>query len=138
MSEMRAERIAPCGMNCRLCIGFIREKKPCAGCNGDDTNKPYHCVVCKIKNCEGIQTVPSGLCDACEKKCRRLKDLDKRYKMKYHMSMLENLAYIKENGMPAFLKREEERWTCPACSGIVSVHRNECPACGHVVFESVT
>jgi hypothetical protein len=24
--------IAPCGMNCGLCIGHLREKKPCGGC----------------------------------------------------------------------------------------------------------
>ena len=136
MCEMRADLIAPCGMNCRLCIAFTRKKKPCAGCNGDDTNKPYHCVVCTIKKCESVQASPSGLCTDCEKTCRRLKDLDKRYRAKYHMSMLENLSYIKENGMEAFLKREEERWSCPECGRIVSVHRDECPSCGHVVFEA--
>jgi hypothetical protein len=25
--------IAACGMNCGLCIGYLREKKPCSGCS---------------------------------------------------------------------------------------------------------
>jgi hypothetical protein len=131
---MRADLIAPCGMNCRLCIAYIRPKKPCNGCNGDDANKPYHCVVCKIKSCEAVRAGEAGLCSECEKTCRRLKDLDKRYKAKYHMSMLDNLGYIRDNGMPAFLEREEARWKCPSCAGVLSVHRNDCPACGHIVF----
>ena len=138
MPEMRAELIAPCGMNCRLCYAYIRPKKPCRGCNGDDIYKPYHCVVCSIKNCEKAQTTELGLCFECEKICRRLKELDKRYRAKYHMSMLENLSYIKENGMEEFLSREEARWTCPECCGIISVHRNECPNCGHIIFEAET
>ena len=32
--------IAACGMNCGLCIGFLREKKPCGGCfKKNDENK---------------------------------------------------------------------------------------------------
>ncbi len=137
MSEMRADLIAPCGMNCRLCIGFIREKNKCSGCRSTgDTNKA-HLSTCVIRKCTNLVACESDYCYACDKiPCRRMRQLDMRYKTKYHMSMLENLAYIKENGMAAFLKREEERWACPKCGGIVSVHREECPTCGHVVFES--
>ena len=28
--------IAPCGMNCRLCLGQIREKNTCPGCRSVD------------------------------------------------------------------------------------------------------
>jgi len=37
--------------------------------------------------------------------CKRLKALDKRYRMKYHMSMIDNLNFIKENGLEAFLAK---------------------------------
>ena len=34
--------IAACGMNCGLCIGFLREKKPCGGCfKKDDEDKQF-------------------------------------------------------------------------------------------------
>jgi rubrerythrin len=59
-----------------------------------------------------------------------MKQLDKRYRIKYRMSMIENLEWIKEHGIEDFLKREEIRWQCPSCGNIVSVHRLECPDCG--------
>jgi hypothetical protein len=130
MNNMRAELIAPCGMNCRLCMAYQREKKNCTGCNGDSCTKPVYCVRCVIKNCDIIQNSNSGLCYECDKyPCRRLKQLDKRYRTKYHMSMIENLENIKQNGMQAFLQNEETRWTCMECGNIVSVHREACLVC---------
>jgi hypothetical protein len=136
MPEMTAELIAPCGMNCRLCIGFVRKRNKCAGCRSiPDANKA-HLSTCVIRKCAELTGNQSGYCYECEKfPCRRMRQLDTRYKTKYHMSMLDNLAYIRDNGMPAFLGREEERWKCPSCGGVVSVHRAECPACGQVIFE---
>ncbi len=138
MSEMRADLIAPCGMNCRLCYAFIRSKNPCAGCRGSDAGKPKYCVICKIVDCETVRNSASGFCYECEKTCQRLRQLDKRYRGKYRMSMLENLAYIKENGMEAFLKREEARWKCPSCAGVLSVHRDDCPTCGAPLYFEVS
>lgn len=83
-----------------------------------------------MKNCTIIQSNNSGLCCDCDKyPCRRLKQLDKRYRTKYHMSMLENLEKIKLQGMEEFLKAESVRWTCRECGNIVDVHRNTCHMC---------
>ena len=139
MKEMREDLIAPCGMNCRLCIGFQREKNKCIGCRNKDailyvTKESRHCV---IKSCQ--KKSADGYCFECESfPCRRLKDLDKRYRTKYHMSMLENLNHIKQQGIDSFLNVEEQRWTCPSCQKIISVHRTNCPACGTKIFESPT
>ena len=131
MSEMRADLIAPCGMNCRLCIGFVRKKNKCSGCREAGESNQAHLSTCIIRKCEALAGCESGFCYECEKfPCRRMRQLDIRYKTKYHMSMLDNLAYIRDNGMQAFLEREEARWKCPSCGGVVSVHRTECPACG--------
>ncbi len=123
--------IAACGMNCGLCIGYLREKKPCGGCfKIDDTNKPKVCWSCKIVNCEYLSGTASGFCYDCEKyPCTRLKNLDKRYRSKYRMSMLENLAFIKMHGLEAFLKNEEDRWKCSECGAGLSVHRDFCLDC---------
>src|SRR5690606_40228259 len=51
--------------------------------------------------------------------CKRLKSLDKRYRTKYHMSMIENMDAIQEIGMPAFLVSQEEKWRCPTCGGTI-------------------
>jgi len=33
MKEMSTVLIAPCGMNCRLCMAYQRDKKQCKGCH---------------------------------------------------------------------------------------------------------
>ena len=58
-----------------------------------------------------------------------VKALDKRYRTRYRMSMLENLRRIEEKGIRAFVESERVRWTCPACGGSVCVHRDHCPSC---------
>ena len=61
--------------------------------------------------------------------CKRLKNLDKRYKTKYEMSMIENLENIKNKGLELFLKNEEIRWKCEKCGGIICVHKKKCLNC---------
>lgn len=122
--------IAPCGMNCGICIGHLRERKPCCGCLTDSVNKPNHCIRCSIVNCEELTKNKLDFCFACSKfPCARLKRLDKRYRTNYGMSMIENLTFIKENGLEEFQNRENDRWTCKKCSAILSVHRDECLNC---------
>ncbi len=66
--------------------------------------------------------------------CERLNDLDKRYRTKYHMSMIENLNAIKENGMQAFLLSQEEKWRCPTCGGTICCHNGLCFDCDLETF----
>lgn len=123
--------IAPCGMNCGICIGHLRDKRPCGGCfKKDSENKPKHCRSCSIVNCESLAKTASGFCFDCETyPCARLKRLDKRYRTNYGMSMIENLNYIQMFGFEKFLKNEEIRWTCSKCGHGVSVHRDFCLNC---------
>lgn len=118
-------------MNCGLCIGHLRDKRPCGGCfKLDDKNKPEHCRSCSIVNCELLARTDSGFCYDCEKyPCTRLKRLDDRYRTKYGMSMMENLSYIQTQGMEKFLINEELRWTCKECGSGLCVHRTFCLNC---------
>lgn len=43
--------IAPCGMDCAVCIAYVRNTNKCPGCRGDDSGKPVTRVECRIKNC---------------------------------------------------------------------------------------
>ena len=125
--------IAPCGMNCGICIGYLREKKPCGGCfNPDSDSKPKHCSSCVIVNCDILKKTKSKFCsEKCKKyPCARLRRLDKRYRTNYGMSMIENLDYIQNYGLKKFLMNEENRWNCPECGEIISVHRKICSNCG--------
>jgi hypothetical protein len=95
--------IAPCGMNCALCSGYLALKNDlrskgirminCTGCrtrNKDCAFLKGHCS--KLSKGELI------FCFECTSfPCDRLKTIDKRYRARYRMSMIENLNLIKEN-----------------------------------------
>jgi hypothetical protein len=123
--------IAPCGMNCRLCRTYSREKKPCPGCGGDDSVKTKVGVDCRIKNCEKIVNGKTEYCFACDSfPCGRLNHLDERYSTKYGMSMIDNLESIKKLGIRRFVREENKRWTCPECGNMICVHVPQCLYCG--------
>ena len=121
--------IAPCGMNCGICMAYLREKNRCVGCNIESPQKLNHCFVCSIKNCTE-RNGGSKFCFECPKyPCARLKQLDKRYRTKYSMSMIENLNKIKESGLDQFMEIENTRWVCPQCGNPICVHNKRCYHC---------
>jgi nickel-dependent lactate racemase len=122
--------IAPCGMNCGTCIGYLREKNKCPGCRTYSADKAVSVRRCIIIKCVNLEKTTSKFCYECEKyPCKRLKQLDKRYRTKYKTSFIENLAMIKEKGIDSFLAFESERRTCPHCGSVLSVHRENCLIC---------
>jgi len=123
--------IAPCGMNCSLCIGFHRIKNKCDGCQSSSTNKPNHCINCSIKNCELLLNSESKFCFDCNIfPCKKIKNLDKRYKEKYGMSLIENLKAIKEIGLNSFILQEKDKWACSNCGFTICIHNEICLNCG--------
>lgn len=109
---MKTNLIAPCGMNCKICLGYLRDKNKCSGCREMDENNSNYCRKCIIKYCDALKEKGMKFCsDKCEKyPCKRLKDLDKRYRTKYGMSMIENLEFIKRSGIREFIQHEKRRW----------------------------
>jgi hypothetical protein len=123
--------VAPCGMNCGICMAYLREKNKCPGCRGADTDKPITRVRCKIKTCTTFRNGKAKFCFECGNfPCGILEHLDKRYRTKYGMSMIENLEYIRDYGIRKFIKNEDVRWTCSHCEGTICVHRGYCIDCG--------
>lgn len=127
----RFSLIAPCGMNCGICMAYLREKNKCPGCRAADTPKAISVIRCKIKNCETIQKGEAKYCFGCDHfPCKSLIHLDKRYRTKYNMSMIENLEHIKKFGVNKFLRKEKTRWACSNCRGTICVHKGYCCICG--------
>lgn len=134
--KRRAEElIAPCGMNCGICVSYLAKKNDlkkkgfqksyCEGCLPRGKN----CSFMK-KQCDLLGKGLVRFCYECKDfPCARLKALDTRYRTKYHMSMIENLEYIKEHGMEKFLEKEEKKWRCPGCGGKISCHNGLCLNC---------
>lgn len=132
---MKEELIAPCGMNCGLCISYLAKKNEL---NKKGLKRVY-CDGClpRGENClhmgDSCRLLANGLvrfCYECKDfPCKRLKALDKRYMTKYHMSMIENLKAIKENGLENFLEEQNEKWACPDCGEMICCHIGLCLNC---------
>ena len=124
--------IAPCGMDCRLCLGYQREKNKCPGCRKRDAYKASYGRKCFIRSCLVLKEKGMEFCsEKCEKyPCKRLKDLDKRYRIRYGMSMVENLENIEKLGIKKFFNNQNKRWACKKCRGLLCVHRDFCLECG--------
>lgn len=132
---MEKQHIAPCGMNCSVCIAYQFQDKQlnkqgfkrayCPGCIARGKN----CLHMQDK-CELLKNGEVRFCFECESfPCKRLKSLDKRYRTKYHLSMIDNLRFIQEKGMEAFLEKEKNKWSCPTCGNLICCHNGLCLNC---------
>lgn len=128
--SIKALLVAPCGMDCGICRAYLRDRNKCPGCRAGDENKAKSCLNCKIKNCGVFQNGKAKFCFECKEfPCERLRHLDKRYRTKYNMSMVENLEYIKRLGIRKFVENEKVKWACPGCGGAICVHGGICLSC---------
>lgn len=126
--------IAPCGMNCGTCIAFLREKNKCPGCRSLKEDAGKSRLECKIRNCLELPDKTAGYCSDCKSfPCKRIRNIDKRYRTKYNTSFIENLTMISERGINAFLAFETMRRTCPNCESVLSVHRDKCLSCDEAI-----
>lgn len=135
MVKMEEVLIAPCGMNCGVCVSYLAMKNDL---KAKGFNKSY-CPGCRPrgKNCafmkQHCDLLGKGLvryCFECDEfPCRRLKDLDKRYRTKYHLSMVENLEFVHKHGITSFLEKETEKWCCPECGETICCHNGLCLKC---------
>ena len=118
MEKISRSLIAPCGMNCGICIAHLREKNPCSGCRNIGATGKKTRVLCRIRIC----VERKGLfCFNCETfPCKKLEHLDKRYRIKYGMSEIANLTFIKGNGINEFIKTERKKWQ--SSKGVLCVH----------------
>lgn len=131
----RSELIAPCGMNCNVCSGYLAFtndvknqgiKMPyCEGCRPRDKK----CAFLK-KSCELLLSNKVEFCSECKDyPCEKLKHVDKRYQTLFRMSLIGNLESIEEDGILKFLEAQEEKWRCSKCGGIVCCHNGLCFNC---------
>lgn len=142
MNPISENLIAPCGMNCSLCRSYqamsydLKQHgfnyKYCPGCIPRGKNCLHMGDQCellahgRVRFCFECQNFP----------CKRLKALDKRYRTKYHMSMIANLTFIQQNGLEMFLEKEGETWHCTTCDGLICCHNGLCLQCDREVLHS--
>jgi hypothetical protein len=137
VDEMKAELIAPCGMDCTVCSGYLAFKHEVrtkgvkmAYCKGGCRPRDKKCAFLK-KRCDLLLNNKVEFCYECENfPCDNLKHIDKRYKTLYHMSLIDNLKFIKEHGLTKFLEHQKQKWQCPNCGDTICCHNGICFNCG--------
>jgi hypothetical protein len=75
-------------------------------------------VNCRLRICEKRTGI--FCCDCAEFPCDRLLHLDHRYRTRYGMSQIEDLKYIRDNGIRKFLEEERKKWISE--KGVFCVH----------------
>jgi len=137
---MQSILIAPCGMNCALCAGYLAYSHHLKKVRG----KIHHCQGCRIRNkqcaflkgrCKNKKLLNNEInyCFECRYfPCSSLKAIDERYRMRYHMSMIDNLLFIRENGVKKFLTKEYKKWQCKKCGDIICCHNGKCYHCDKI------
>jgi hypothetical protein len=132
---MEEKLIAPCGMNCNICAQFLAQT---LDVKSKGVRIPY-CIGCRPrgktcafikKRCEVLMREKVNYCYECDIfPCENLQKLDKRYKSRFHMSMIQNLKEIKSKGVKYFLKQQEEQWKCSKGDHYISCHNGLCFVC---------
>jgi nicotinamidase-related amidase len=129
-TSIAAGMIAPCGMNCGICSAYLRPKNRCSGCLALEGPKQKYCTVCSIKTCAERSKGDTFCFDCAKYPCAHLKHLDKRYRTRYGMSMIENQNRIRDLGLDGFMAVENTRWVCPSCGSPICIHTRLCYTCG--------
>lgn len=132
---MNKDMVAYCGMNCSLCVSY---QAGLYDINSQGFNRWYclgcipigkHCTFLK-NHCVHITKGEYRFCFECvDFPCKRLIDLDKRYRLRYHMSMIDNLQFIKEKGIELFIEDQIKQWSCDKCGELICCHINTCISC---------
>ena len=122
--SIKPELIAPCGMNCGICKAYLAYSRGVPKQRG----KVTHCAGCvpREKFCfikRGCRKLGLGqirFCSECRAMpCRNLDRVDRRYRSRYAMSMVENLREIESKGLQQFIVDQETKYTCPKCGDII-------------------
>jgi hypothetical protein len=75
------------------------------------------------KRCDKSQKKEVAFCFERDKMpCSNLDRLDRKSKERYGMSMVENLKEIQEKEMISVLTHQEDKYRCPTCGDVVSIH----------------
>lgn len=129
-NRTNANLIAPCGIDCRLCRAYGRERNPCPGCRAKRGFTGKGAFQCSV-HCERLAHQEFNYCFECDEfPCKRLKHLDKRYQTRYATSPLANLDHIRADGIREFVRTENEKWACPECGSMLCMHQPLCASCG--------
>ena len=135
---MNPELIAPCGMNCGICVAYFgytmggtQRKMRCVGCIPSGKS----CGHLK-KYCGKLRKKEIDYCYVCtDFPCKHIQRLDEKYRERFGYSTVDNLEYIRDKGMEKFLKLQQKRYRCRNCGSVICVQDGRCYSCNKLVSE---
>lgn len=110
-----------CGIYCGACST--------PGCNGCKIiNENHWSPDCEIIKCAHTKEVDA--CPFCsEHPCDKIMQAEKDEYV-HHKTILPNGERIKEIGLDAWLKEQEDRWSCKQCGKRYTWFESNCRSCG--------
>jgi hypothetical protein len=136
---MKAQLIAPCGLDCSTCSRYLA----CLNALPKKQGSIPHCSGCRPRNkqcaflkghCELLRKNKVKFCFQCrDYPCARLRHLDERYRRNFGTSPIANLEEIRFKGIETFMRNQQNRYGCAACGAKVSVHDKKCYGCERMV-----
>jgi hypothetical protein len=111
--------------------GYLVEEIRCDGCLSD---KVYPtCIECRhgFRECSKAKGVT--WCFECtDFPCQRLRDFLNIHVVNgisHHALLIEELHYMKDHGIDAWVEKQEKASQCPSCRQRVYWHDHQCPYC---------
>ncbi len=140
MQPIAPQLIAPGCMNCAICICYLAYQnhprfKGMVSYSRGCRPRNKQCAFLKKRCADNLKLLLGevSFCFECNCfPCEGLKRLDARYRREFNMSMVENLVEIKENGLDRFLERQCQKYSCPRCGDLISVHSQKCFNCDEI------
>ncbi len=118
-----------CGLFCGTCPAY---PETCEGCLSGKLAE--HCAICAagFRDCaRGHQVTRCFECG--EFPCSRLETFSKEHIVNgicHHTHVIDNLRYMKDHGIEAFLESQVKETTCPDCGQFIIWYETECRKCG--------
>ncbi len=128
--------VAPCGMNCNLCAGYLAYThgvpkargriSHCRGCGPQGKMCAY-----LRKWCKPLRSNEVRFCFECSDfPCHKLQHLDLRYRTNYGVSFVDNLRFIQSKGLNRFLAEQSRTFRCDRCTtDFLCIHNGKCFRC---------
>jgi predicted RNA-binding Zn-ribbon protein involved in translation (DUF1610 family) len=144
---MEFRRDGYCGLYCGACpnllatehgtlegLAKIRQTKPeesiCYGCKSEKVTS--WCTTCAIKLC--AQNKGYEFCFECDElPCDKMTTFIEDERCPYHLGVMKNLDFIRQNSVEAWLQAQDARWRCPECGTKFAWQDETCKNCGSAV-----
>jgi len=116
-TPFRTTLIAPCGMDCAICMAHLRTKNPCGDCYTPERQRRRNCP---IFTCGKVKGRYHHTCDTFP--AVGLSSWTNDTGRDWHEYALRTPQRSVWMASVAFVKNERERWTCQECGGTIDVH----------------